>query len=384
MRLASLIAAVDELVADDPGGFVDRADIVELKRQVARLAAVDARATDAFDRGGDWTADGAQNSIQWLAAVTSANTTTLSRQRRLGRAMVNLPAAAEAWLAGTITADHIGLLAGARNHRTADDLADDEAMLVAQAKSLWFRQFEQAIAYWRLLHDPDGSDGTHHDNIENSKLSYGQGLNGCWFGNLTLDPLSGEIFANVLRAVEQDLFVEDWAEAKQRLGRDPKAHELCRTHLQRQADALVEMARRAAAMPPDARKPDPLFTVLVDYPTMHGLLSELESGTVVSPKSLVPWLTTAELERVIFDPAGRVIDVGPHRRLFTGATRRALEIRDRKCYHAYCDVPASQCEADHIVEYAKHGPTTTDNGRMACGFHNRHRNNRPPPRGDDP
>lgn len=379
MRLASLIAAVDELVADDPGGFVDRADIVELKRQVARLEAIDARATEAFDRGGDWTSAGARSSIQWLAAATNGDKKTLGRQRRLGRAMAKLPVAAEAWLAGTITADHVGLLAGARNPRTADDLADDEAMLVGQAKSLWFRQFEQAITYWRLIHDPDGSDGDHHENIEKRKLSYAQGMNGCWFGALTLDAISGEIFNNVLRAIEQDLFVEDWAEAKQRLGREPKIDDLSRTHLQRQADAVVEMARRAAAMPPDARKPDPLFSILVDYPTMHGLISELESGTVIPPSGLVPWLSTAEFERVTFDAASRVLDVGAHRRLFTGATRRALEVRDRTCYHPYCDVPSHQCQADHILEWSNGGPTTTANGRMACGFHNRSRNTRPPP-----
>ena len=204
--------------------------------------------------------------------------------------MGKLPTAAEAWLAGNLTGDHVSLLAGARSRRTADDLADDEAMLVSQAKSLWFRQFEQAIAYWLLVHDPDGSDGDHHENIEKRKLTYGRGLNGCWFGAFTFDAISGEIFDKMLRAIEQDLFMEDGAEAKGRLGREPKIEELCRTQVQRQADAVVEMARRAAAMPPDARKPDPLFTIVIDYPTIHGLISELESGTVIPPGSLIPWL----------------------------------------------------------------------------------------------
>lgn len=379
-----MISAVDELVAEDPAVFVDRAAIVELKRQVARLEAVDARATEAFDQGCDWARDGARSSIQWLAATTNANKKALSRQRRLGRAMRKLPVAAEAWLAGSLSGNHVALLAGARNPRTADNLADDEAMLVSQAKSLWFRQFEQAIRYWLLVHDPDGSNGDYHENVEKRKFSYGQGMHGCWFGALTFDAISGETFDKVFRSIEQDLFMEDWAEAKARLGRDPKVDELCRTQLQRQADALVEMARRADAMPPGARKPDPLFTVLIDYPTLHGLTSELESGTVIPPGSLIPWLSAAEFERVISDAAGRILDVGERRRLFTGATRRAIEVRDRQCYHPYCDVPSCQCQADHILEWAKGGPTVVANGRMACGFHNRSRNTRPPPpEGDD-
>ncbi|MGH9247589.1 MAG: hypothetical protein ACRD29_25425, partial [Acidimicrobiales bacterium] len=39
------------------------------------------------------------------------------------------------------------------------------------------------------------------------------------------------------------------------------------------------------------------------------------------------------LERVVFDGPSRVIDVGPHRRLFDGATRRSVAVRDRECFH---------------------------------------------------
>ncbi|MGH9247583.1 MAG: hypothetical protein ACRD29_25395, partial [Acidimicrobiales bacterium] len=42
---------------------------------------------------------------------------------------------------------------------------------------------------------------------------------------------------------------------------------------------------------------------------------------------------TRSLERVVFDGPSRVIDVGPHRRLFDVATRRSVEVRDRECFH---------------------------------------------------
>jgi len=65
--------------------------------------------------------------------------------------------------------------------------------------------------------------------------------------------------------------------------------------------------------------------------------------------------------------------------LFSGATRRAIELRDRECTHRYCDTPAASCQVDHIVPFRAGGPTIEENGRLLCGFHNRLRNGRPPP-----
>ena len=107
---------------------------------------------------------------------------------------------------------------------------------------------------------------------------------------------------------------------------------------------------------------------------------ELANGTVITPGSLVPWLTQAWVERIVFSPASRKIDVGVAQRVFTGATRRAVEIRDRECFHPFCEEPAERCEIDHIEPYAAGGATTTGNGRCACAFHNRqrHRHRGPP------
>ncbi len=112
-------------------------------------------------------------------------------------------------------------------------------------------------------------------------------------------------------------------------------------------------------------------------PTFAGRICELANGTVVSPGSLVPWLDEAWVERVVFEGRSRVIDVGISRRLFSGATRRAVEVRDRECFHPLCELPAEQCEIDHVQPWAAGGPTVAANGRAACGFHNRGRNRAP-------
>jgi len=54
----------------------------------------------------------------------------------------------------------------------------------------------------------------------------------------------------------------------------------------------------------------------------------------------VGWLGGGWLERVVFDSPDRIKNVGVRRRIFTGATRRAIELRDGECFHPTCEVPA--------------------------------------------
>jgi hypothetical protein len=179
-----------------------------------------------------------------------------------------------------------------------------------------------------------------------------------YFGRIVLDPISGAIVADELARLEHQLFEADWAEATERLGRKLAVSELKRTAGQRRADALVEMATRSRTAPADGRCLEPLFSVFVGYETLHGRICELANGgPVVTPGALVPWLSQAVIERAVFEPGGRV-EVSAKARLFTGATSRAIELRDRGCSHPYCDQPANTCQADHIQPYATGGPTT--------------------------
>lgn len=116
--------------------------------------------------------------------------------------------------------------------------------------------------------------------------------------------------------------------------------------------------------------PGPLFTVLVDWPTLAGRVCELANGHPLAPGALVPWLAAADLERAVWRGRAR-IDVAATSRLFTGATRRAIEIRDRFCAHPYCSLPAERCQVDHVVAHTDGGLTTQANGQLLCAYHNR-------------
>ena len=384
MELDDFGDALDALVSAGAGHYGDGASIETLHRALSRLEAFVTEASAAFEASEEWAADGAKTAAAWIATRCHLPRPVARRRVRLGRTLRQLPVCAEAWREGQIGTEHARAIASARRHRTEASMARDEAMLVAQAHELGFEDFERVLEYWKQLADPEGADEADEARRAKRSVYLESSYAGLWLGQMTLDPISGAIVAGELDRLERQLFDADCAEAKERLGRRPRLDELARTSAQRRADALVEMATRSAAAPPEGIRPAPLFSVFVGYESIRGRICELENGTVVSPSALLPWMDSAYFERAIFSLGGRV-DVSVRARLFSGGTRRAIELRDRICTHPYCYEPAQSCQGDHIEPYAQGGATTQENGRLLCGFHNRLRNQRddrlerPPP-----
>jgi hypothetical protein len=376
--IEGLASVIDELVEADPGTLADSESILALHRELARLEGLTARASARWDAEKTWSADGAKSGGAWLAAKTHAPRPEMNRRLRLGRAIRSMPCTEKAWLEGSISASHVSALAVCRHTESlAAAFAADEAELVARAKERTFRRFEQDLTYWRQLHDLDDEEEAARRRVEGRRLHLSPGFQGSWILDGELDPIGGTIVHDTLSAIERELFEQDWKEARATLGREPTASELQRTSAQRRADALTEMAIRSRMKPKDGRRPEPLFTVVLGLPKFEQVC-ELASRTVTTPGSLVPWFDQAWVERMVFGPASRVLDVGVQRRLFEGGTRRAVEVRDENtCFHDLCDEPIEQI--DHIEPSSWGGPTHQDNGRGACAFHNRDRHRRGPP-----
>ena len=376
-----LEAALDK-VCSDPSMLADGESIERLYRCLSRMEAAATVATASFEAGGEWRDRGARSVAGWLAARCLEPKGLSGRRAQLGRDLRHLPVVEAAWLDGDIGSAQVALLARARTAVTEEAMARDEAFLVHKAGDLRFDRFRRAMAYWSQLADPDGAETSAADQREGRRMHLSESVDGTWFADVVLDPVSGQIVSSALGRIDDELWAADWAEARERLGSEARQSDLGRTPAQRRADALVEMAIRSGTAPADGRRPEPLFSVLVGYETFAGRICEFEVGTVVSPGTLTGWLDKAWIERIVFGSPSRVMDVGVTTRLFTGALRRALEVRDRECFQDYCDVPASRCEADHIEPWAAGGRTTERNGRMACGCHNRDRHKPPdsPPR----
>jgi hypothetical protein len=372
----SLATAIKELREVEPCALGDGESIKELHRLATSLDAVLTRATAAFEASHEYAQDGARSAAKWIAVTCNEPVATAKRRLALGRALRTMPVTEEAWLDGEISGAHVGALARARTPKSTEVFARDEELLIGQARQYRFGRFMAALNYWRMRADPDDAERDAEEQHNDRDVTLAQSYQGMWLGQITLDPISGAIVSGELRRLDEEFFEADWAEARARIGEGVCVQGLARTNAQRRADALVEMATRSRAMPEGARRPEPLFSVLVGYETLAGPICELANGAVVAPGQLVRWLDTAWVERVVFDGPSRVIDVGEHRRLFKGATRRAVQVRDKECFHEFCDLPAADCQIDHVIPYAAGGPTVQDNGRVACGAHNRDRHKR--------
>jgi hypothetical protein len=387
MELENFADALSALVESGAEHYGDGESIQELHRLESVLESFVTEATSAFEAGEEWAADGAKTAASWISSKCRVPRASAKRRVRLGRTLRHLPAVAGAWRDGAIATEAAQAIAAARRHRTEASMARDEEMLVAQASAMGFEDFYRALSYWKQLADPDGAQASDEERKASRNVFLESSYNGMWLGQMTMDPISGSIVSAELNRLEHQEFEADCAEAKERLGRTARLDELARTSGQRRADALVEMAARSARAPADGIRPAPLFSVLVGYETLEGRICELENGTVLHPSALEPWMDSAYFERALFSLPNR-IDVSVRSRFFTGGTRRAIELRDRMCTHPHCYEPAENCQVDHIQTYADGGPTTQDNGRLLCGFHNRLRNQnerkgdqrqRPPP-----
>ena len=92
---------------------------------------------------------------------------------------------------------------------------------------------------------------------------------------------------------------------------------------------------------------------------------------MVHPDDLVPYIDSAVMQAFLFDTDSTIISAS-RKRTFTGALRRAIMVRDRRCRHeSQCPVPGRECDIDHIRLAAKGGRTTQTNGRCGCRGHNR-------------
>jgi hypothetical protein len=375
-------AALGEALAADVSALSD-GELLEAAGEVyraeARLAACKARLVGEIDARNAHAAVGAQSAAAYLTHACGLPRGRAGADVRLARSLRRLPATAAALADGDIGEAQAAMIARhQRNPRTAASTEEAEATLVADAARLPVRSFTTVLAYWAQLVDPDGAEDGDLDRRARRHLSLSQTFEGMWRLDGLLDPISGAAVDNALRRIADDLYDTERAEARDRLGRDPSLLDLERTPGQRRADALVELAHRATATPPGSRRPQPLVSILVGYETFAGRVCELADGTVVAPGTVAALLDDAVIERAVFDGPARVLDIGAQRR-FTGALRRAIELRDRTCTHPYCDVPVDRCDIDHEHPWEWGGPTTQDNGRGHCPFHNHLRQRRGPP-----
>ena len=385
---ALLGPSIEDLLSLDPRGLDDdelHAVVMAHQQLLSRFAVVRSRCLAEWEQRGTWALDRSRTAAARLSRESGCSPETAKTELRRARRLRTMPSTEAGLADGSLSVDRADLLVAANTPERAATFTRDELVLVTNSAELpRFAEFARTIAHWRNLADDEGCERRAERDRDRRHVTVRRRRDGMVQLEALLDAATGAAFTTELDRLDDDLYRHDWAEAKAEHGDQMCTDKLPRRPQQRRCDALAQMASRSGAMPANARRPRPLFTVLIGYETLAGRVCELADGTVLTPGQAATMLTEADIERIVFEGKSRVIDVGRRTRAFPGALRRAIQVRDRHCSIPGCDVPADRCQVDHIVEYTDGGDTTQDNGRLLCPTHNRQRPGRTSPPVDGP
>jgi hypothetical protein len=275
------------------------------------------------------------------------------------------------------------------NPRSAEHFPDSAAVLVDHASGLWFNEFEVVMRRWETLADADGAHGNHEraNNERHASIHIiGERvyLDAC--GGVAAGTAMEQIFNKFCDAE----FHADWDQGVAHYGEAMTPSLLQRTNRQRCFDALNAVFN-AAAGSGVIGVIEPLVNIIVDQVTLEHHLNraggldvepldpatvderrcETVAGVQLDPVDMLAAALIGHVRRVVFDPAGVVIDLGRRKRLFTGGARDAVFLADRWCIWPGCDLRSGRCQTDHTQPWAHDGPTRPHNGGPECARHNR-------------
>jgi hypothetical protein len=142
---------------------------------------------------------------------------------------------------------------------------------------------------------------------------------------------------------------------------------------QRRSDALMTVLQRGMAsadgvpMTTKAR-----LMVTVGHDQLIGQVCGLGrtlTDDQLTPATLRRLACDAEILPAVLGTDGQLLDLGRATRLATPAQRQALWHRDGGCSWPGCSIPATWCDAHHVVHWCRGGATDLTNLALLCGRH---------------
>ena len=154
-----------------------------------------------------------------------------------------------------------------------------------------------------------------------------------------------------------------------------------RTPDQRRADALIALAgvatRHHGELPLTGAKAKVVVTIShdslaasLDEVGSHGV-GVTEHGQVLTASEVRMLACDAGIIPVVLGTESEPLDVGREKRLVQPGQRVALNERDGGCSFPGCTAPPSWCDAHHLIEWIRGGPTDLPNLALLCRHHHR-------------
>ena len=254
--------------------------------------------------------------------------------------------------------------------RVAAAVRDQQEDLIAAAETMSADAYRRFLRRW--ADRAAGDDGATRDVTQRRRRSVTtfeseDGMRGVR-GLLPADQFA--FFENELRRLAEIHWRADHPDAD-----NVPAKEL--SCPQRNADALVDMARRSRQL--GDNRDEPLTShvdvmVLIDHKTLtEGLHDEsrceLDDTTPLSPTAARRLLCDADILTAIGNRKSWKLDLGYSRRAANRKIRKALIARDRTCTAPGCRRPHWMCEIHHIIPWADGGRTDLNNLTLLCNRH---------------
>ncbi len=353
--------AVDQVVAVDVSQLDTaqlEAETLLLQRQINRLQGqVGARAAALAARDGD-----DEDTAGWLSRRTRMSRWSARQHVLVGTRLQRLPSTAAALAAGRIGFDHARVIATAATDDRADAALRDEADLVGAAVRMTPAGLRRHCDAWRMGVDADGGEEAAADVYEQRRFAVGDP-----------DPETGMAWCDGQLDPEGATIVHAGLAAARDATAKPDDD---RTRDQRDADALVDMARHylqtADAPVRSGRRPHLLLRA--DLSTLRGGAGSGEllhgrGGQYITAEALRRLTCDANVSRIITDGPSLIVDVGHTTRTIPVGTRKALIARDEGCRGEHCEARIETCEGHHIRHWVDLGPTALRNLVLLCPFH---------------
>ena len=298
-------------------------------------------------------------------------------RRSLGTAEVldEMPGLRSAVDSGEVALANAERLADAAQ-RTAPETVDSASDLLALAKELPPDKFAREVSAWAQRHQPDHGHGDWLDKRRRRYLRTWKQKDGSVRLDGLLDPEVGTRICNRLQATAEQLRRQDQQSARAN-GEDPAGPgglgggDGLRSWDQLRADALDLLTSGDTAGPKtgggSGGRPKAEIIAVADIGVLTGQnpagRCEIPGTGPVPPAVLERIACDAQLTGLIFAD-GKPLYHGSTVRTATGTQWRMLIARDRGCIG--CGADHAQCQAHHIVPYARSRRTDIDNLVLVC------------------
>ncbi|HET8928620.1 MAG TPA: DUF222 domain-containing protein [Microbacterium sp.] len=347
---------------------------------------------------------GCANSTELLVRLTRVSARTATSRIRLGKSCRSsvsltgeaLPARFPA-VQTALTTGQLGLDAAAEITRGLTQSADraDPALLAAAEAELVQSATGTApdgapaagaddiriqVKVWSLVLDPDGVLPDYERAMRRRTLTVGRERD-------NLVPLHGNVLPDVAAQLMRLAHAHNSPRVDDRTGggpafrEDPDADGSLIPHDERTSGqklhdvlaTILGVAARAAETPSiGGAAPTLQVTIPAEDLDRHDGIGFVDGTDTTVPAFVARQIAcTGGIQTLTLSADNRIVQLGSPERVFNRRQRRAMIARDGQCIIPGCHVPAEWCEFHHVVDYAKGGPTHTDNGVALCWWHHR-------------